>query len=491
MAEVRQQVKLSGAKWRLNVWNAMGKLISFDLKGKAKPVEADCETFMDALTTVQRMGEFNVLLVPDLHLALDAGYAQDQVRVNAMTRAFLMSAKSNSQMLIGLGCKFQVPAELEHGFVILEPGLPDKDIIGGVLDNMIDSAKESPRAKEMDLDLTPAQRDHILRAAKGLGHEEAENAFALSITTQGKVSADIIYGEKVRSLKKSGLLEVDESSVGFESVGGYDLLKGYIKRRTNAFGVKAQQYGLPRPRGVLFTGISGTGKTLAARLVKSALDIPMLKVDLGRMLGSLMGESEGNLRRVQDHARAQAPCILFWDEFDKAMSGMGGGGQTDGGVTDHMLGTLLTWMQDETEPIFHVATANDVTRLPAEMFRRFDCMFFVDLPQEFEREEIWKIQIGAVGRKSSGYDLPELASVSVHFTGHEIEMAVKDGLYAAFDRDEEPVQQDFLDAVSQRVPLYNTKREVLDSLREWARDRARPATSTRELAESNGRRALS
>ena len=218
----------------------------------------------------------------------------------------------------------------------------------------------------------------------------------------------VIAREKAQAVKKNGLLEIIETKESLESIGGLDVLKDWLLKRRNAFGKKARAYGLPVPKGLLIIGIPGTGKSLTAKATASVFGVPLLRLDAGRIFAGLVGQSEYNLRSVINTAEAIAPCVLWLDEIEKGLSGSKSSGSSDGGTSARVLGTFLAWMQEKTAPVFVVATANDVSQLPPEMLRagRWDQSFFVDLPNEKEREAIWSIQIAKHGRDAKGLRHP-------------------------------------------------------------------------------------
>ncbi|MCB1093829.1 MAG: AAA family ATPase, partial [Verrucomicrobiae bacterium] len=203
-----------------------------------------------------------------------------------------------------------------------------------------------------------------------------------------------------------GLVEVIEAGVGLDDVGGLDLLKEWLQRRAGAFSKAARDYGLPVPKGLLIVGIPGTGKSLTAKATAGAFDLPLLRLDMGRVFGGIVGQSEANLRAVIQTAEAIAPCVLWIDEIEKGMSGSKSSGSSDGGTSARVFGSFLSWMQEKDKPVFVVATANDVSQLPPEFIRkgRFDEMFFVDLPDALERARIWDIVIERHGRKPVDFD---------------------------------------------------------------------------------------
>jgi SpoVK/Ycf46/Vps4 family AAA+-type ATPase len=325
-------------------------------------------------------------------------------------------------------------------------------------------------------------RDMLLDAACGLTSIEAENAFALSVVERSQLCPQVVAREKASEVKKGGLLEVCAQPATLDEIGGLELLKGWLLKRRDAFGHEAKVYGLPAPKGLLIVGIPGTGKSLTAKATASVFQRPLLKLDAGRLFAGLVGQSEANLRTVIATVEAIAPCVLWIDELEKGFSGSRSSGATDGGTSARVFGSFLSWLQDRKAPVFVVATANDVTQLPPELLRkgRFDELFFVDLPNQQEREAIWRIQVSKYGRAPENFDLAQLAKATEGLTGSEIEQLFIDALHEAFSERREPTDLSIAMLLTDLVPLSKLMTEQVDGLRKWARGRARRAT----LAES-------
>jgi SpoVK/Ycf46/Vps4 family AAA+-type ATPase len=291
-----------------------------------------------------------------------------------------------------------------------------------------------------------------------------------------------VFAEKQQIIRKSGLLEYYATSEGFASVGGLAVLKEWLSKRAMAFSNEARAFGLPAPKGILMLGVQGCGKSLCAKAVSTQWQLPLLRFDMGRMFGSLVGSSEENVRRAIAVAESVAPAILWVDEIDKAFAGSQGSGATDGGTTARVFGTFLTWLSEKSAPVFVVATANDISQLPPELLRkgRLDEIFFVDLPSREERLEVFRIHINKRGRDATGFDLEALAQRSPDFSGAEIEEAINSGLYDAFYSQAELTTEHVLTALGQTVPLAKTMDEQINRLRSWAEGRARNASVPRD-----------
>jgi SpoVK/Ycf46/Vps4 family AAA+-type ATPase len=390
----------------------------------------------------------------------------------------LQEAKTKSKTLVILGCRLCLSPELERELTVIEIALPGKDELRVVLSGIMESAGIKSIEQEAS--------EKAIDAACGLTTIEAENAFALTVVESKGINPEIIAREKAQAVKKNGLLELVETKESLESIGGLDVLKEWLLKRRNAFSQRAIEYGLPTPKELLIIGIPGTGKSLTAKATAKVFGVPLLKLYAGRIFGGLVGQSESNLRSVIQTAEAIAPSCLWIDEVEKGFSGTKSSGATDGGTSARVFGSFISWMQEKTSPVFVVATANDASQLPPEMLRkgRLDELMFLDLPNQNKREAIWGIQIRKYGRNSSDFDLVQFARATEGLTGSEIESVFADALYPAFDGNREPTDLDVAQILTEFVPLSKLMAEQITGLRNWARGRARSATSLRENKES-------
>jgi SpoVK/Ycf46/Vps4 family AAA+-type ATPase len=370
----------------------------------------------------------------------------------------------------------EIPVELEKEVVVLDFQLPTMGELNQVLTQELTQSKSAT--------ITTETREKLLKAALGLTRDEAEKVYRKARVVAGQLTddeVDIVLSEKKQLIRRNGILEFMEVDETIDSVGGLEELKHWLTQRSNAFTERAREYGLPQPKGMLILGVPGCGKSLIAKTTSRLWGLPLLRLDLGRVYdGSTVGRSEANLRNALRTAESISPAILFIDEIDKAFSGSTGSSDSDGGTSGRIFGTFLTWMQEKTSPVFVMATANRVERLPSEFLRkgRFDEIFFVDLPNEEERKEIFRIHLQKRRRDISRFDLDQLTKVCEGFSGAEIEQGLISAMYEAFAQGREFTQLDIIAAIRATLPLSKTMNEQVTALRDWARQRARPAAAS-------------
>lgn len=382
--------------------------------------------------------------------------------------------RSNAQAIVILSPSSEVPPELAVHATVIEWPLPDREEIGKLLDAAISALPQDIADKAAPNGV----RTSAIDAAMGLSGEEAQACFARSLVKLRKIDPAIISHEKKRLVTREKVLEwFDPLPGGLDAVGGLDNLKRWLIARASAYSPKAREYGLPAPKGAMLVGVPGCGKSLTAKAIATAWNVPLLRMDLGALKSKFVGESEQNLRKAFNVIEAIGRCVVWLDEIEKALAGATSG-SADGGVSSDALGAILSWMQDRQGEAFVIATANDISSLPPELLRkgRFDELWFIDLPTSSEREAI----VGAA-LKSHNRSLPDLgkiAKVTEGFTGAELAALVPDALFEAFnDGERAPSVDDLMKAAGTVVPLSKTSAEKINKLREWAKGRARPATS--------------
>jgi ATP-dependent 26S proteasome regulatory subunit len=386
---------------------------------------------------------------------------------NAQKHVFILSAV------------MKIPPELEKDVSVVDWDLPDRKELEAVVERL---ARQLPQGCEPGLAATQEGREQIVDAALGLTRVEAENVLAKSIVRHKTFDLPTILGEKKHIIRKSGILEYYEAEENLDGIGGLETLKSWLTKRRHAFTTEARAFGLPLPKGILLIGVPGCGKSLTAKAVGAAWQMPLLRLDVGKIFGGLVGASEENIRKALKTAEAVAPSILWLDEMEKGFSGTGSSNMSDGGTTSRVFGTFVTWMQEKTAPVFVIATANNVHQLPPELLRkgRFDEIFFVDLPTPDERTEVLKIHLGKKGRLTDGLDFRRINDAMPEFSGSEIEQVVISALYDAFDADphvRELSTEQLIHAAREIVPLAVTMQEGIAAMREWAKTRARTASA--------------
>lgn len=432
-----------------------------------------------ALDQVIEQVEPAIFILKDFHPFL----TRQNYAVIRKLKEIALHLKNSFKTMVLVSPTLEIPTELEKEVTVLSFPLPDRTALNELLNRIIEDLKQFAQVK---IDLDDSGRDRVIQAALGLTMNEAENVFAKIIVKDERLSGDAVnevFAEKQQIVRKSGLLEYYSTDENFSSIGGLAILKEWLRKRSRAFGDDARQFGLPAPRGILLLGVQGCGKSLCAKAVSSQWQLPLLRFDMGRMFGSFVGSSEENIRKAVAVAESIAPAILWVDEIDKAMAGSQSSGHTDGGTTARVFGTFLTWLSEKKAPVFVVATANDISQLPAELLRkgRLDEIFFVDLPSPEERAEIFRIHLAKRGRLhhelARNAVLTELAGASTDFSGAEIEEAINSALYDAFDANVDLRKEHLFTALAQTVPLARTMEEVIDRLRSWADGRARNASA--------------
>jgi hypothetical protein len=434
-----------------------------------------------ALDQVIEQVEPAIFVFKDFHPFL----TRNNFAVIRKLKEIALHLKNSYKTIVLLSPMMEIPPELDKEITVLNFPLPGHEELSALLDKIVRDVKDF---KQIEIQLDDEGRERLLRAALGLTLSEAENVFAKIIVKGERLSGEDVqdvFSEKQQIIRKSGLLEYYPSTETFSNVGGLSVLKDWLQKRAVAFSENARAFGLPAPKGILMLGVQGCGKSLCAKAVSSMWQLPLLRFDMGRMFNSLVGSSEENVRRAIAVAESVAPAILWVDEIDKAFAGSQASGSTDGGTTARVFGTFLTWLSEKTSSVFVAATANDISNLPPELMRkgRLDEIFFVDLPTQEERTEIFAIHLAKRGRDPKHFDLSVLAGAAKDFSGAEIEEAIISALYDAFYASRDIATEDVLHTIQQTVPLSKTMDEQINRLRSWAEGRARNASFERDLKE--------
>lgn len=443
------------------------------------------------LEYIRRYDKDSVFIIYDFHVNFGPKNRTPDYNVIRKIRDIIPDLKLGQvrKTIFFVSPELIIPESLQKEVTIFDFPLPTLQEIRAKFDGML---KQNANVEASTLD--EEGKDKLCKAALGLTLQEAESAFALAMVNDGKIDINdlaVILEEKVQVIKKTGILEFIRSEYSIKDIGGLDNLKNWLLKRNNSWSEQAKKYCIPAPKGVLVTGVPGCGKSLTAKAMSTIWQLPLLKLDFGKVFSGLVGSSEENMRRALATAEAVAPSILWIDEIEKGLSGLGSNG--DSGVSSRIFGQFLTWMQEKESPVFVIATANNISNLPPELLRkgRFDEIFFVDLPTVEERKEIFKLHLEKrlknkeVASEIAGVKnlCGELAKMTEGFIGSEIEQVVVSALCDAFFENRPLKFEDLEKNIATTVPLSLTQREQILSLRAWANVRAVSATKTSNLKQ--------
>lgn len=398
-------------------------------------------------------------------------------------RDLVAELKSTYKTMVFLGPVLTIPIELEKDITVVDYDLPGKNELGALVDSVISSVLGG----QFHVEFSPSEREKIVQAAQGLTIAEAESALARALVHEKTVGdgrltvdevEDTLLEETKQIIRKSRMLEYFEAQEAFAQIGGLDLLKEWLAKRGESFSERARKFGLPEPRGILLMGVQGCGKSLTCKAISALWKMPLLRLDMGSIFGQYIGQSEENMRRAIKTAESVAPCILWLDEIEKGLSGTQSSGAVDAGTTSRIFSTFLTWLQEKKKPVFVAATANNILQLPPELLRkgRLDEIFFLDLPTEKERLDIFTIHLRRRGRDAAAFDVGLIARLAEGFSGAEIEQVIVEALHTAFAADRDLSTDDLRAALADSVPLSTTMADQIAEIRNWARTRARPAS---------------
>lgn len=431
--------------WRLGIWDCDSGL-AFPVEEVPLPVNpnelADPLAVLRASSQLSTGASTTLLVFENFHKFLGSTEI-----LQALSRQTSRGKHSRTFFVI-LAPTVSLPPEIEKQFIVVEHELPGHDQLRDIAAG-IAQGDELPSGEELS---------RVLDSAAGLTRYEAEGAFSLSIVQHGRLDPATIWDVKGQQLKKSGLVSLYRGHEGFDSLGGLDNLKAFCLRAMRPHG-EGNGHASKRPRGVLLLSPPGCGKSQFAKALGNETGRPTLILDIGAVLGSLVGQSESNIRQALKLADAMAPCVLFCDEIEKALAGATSSGQTDSGVTARVFGSLLTWLNDHEGDVFFVGTCNDASKLPPEFARaeRFDGVFFVDLPSRDQKDAIW-----AIYTRHYGLDPKQAQPDDTNWTGAEIKSCCR--LASLLDV---PLAQ----AAQNVVPVAVTAGDKIESLRNWASGR--------------------
>lgn len=446
---------------------------------------------LKALEFIEKYKEPAIFMMFDLHSHFGSVSSNPNFQVIRKIRdiSSVLKRSPNPKNIIFVSPSLDIPIDLQKDISIVEFDLPSFSELMNLLEDMIAVNKESGR---INIDLNAEEKERIAKAAVGLTVQEAENAFARAMVEGGNFDIsklDLILEEKRQIIKKTEILEVIRSDLKMEDVGGLGNIKNWLEKRNESWMDSAKIYGISSPNGLLITGVPGCGKSLIVKAISSIWQLPLLRLDIGKVFSGIVGSSEENMRKALKIAEATSPSILWIDEIEKGFTDSDG----DSGTSSRVFGTFLTWMQEKTKPVFVAATANNIGSLPPEFLRkgRFDEIFFVDIPTHKERMDIFRIHLQKrlVNPKVIGEFeitenvLQELSDMTEGYVGAEIEQVVISALFEAFSESRSIKFQDLDKAIKGTVSLSVTQAEQIRFLREWANLRAVAATSNEDRVD--------
>ena len=432
---------------------------------------SDIRDPLRALEHVARYENNGLFVLRDFHPYLvDPTIAR---RLRDLNREFKTSKFRKHVVL--LSAVFKIPPELEKEINVIDFDLPNREDINDIVLQVL---KSVPKTLCKQVREDNEFREKVVEAALGLTADEAENVFSKSLVRKRDFDIETIIDEKKGIIRKSGILEFYQSNLDLDNIGGLEILKEWLHKRQLAFSSRAREFGLPLPKGILLIGIPGCGKSLTAKAIGTLWQMPLLRLDVGKVMSGLVGSSEENMRKAIRTAEAVAPAILWLDELEKGFSGTRSSGSTDGGTTSRVFGSFISWLQEKTSPVFVVATANDVSQLPPELLRkgRFDEIFFVDLPNPKEREKIFQIHLKKKNRNPEEFDIQQAVAATQGFSGSEIEQAIISALFDRFEEGRDIDTESVVHSCNEIIPLSYQMKELIDHMRDWAKSRARKAS---------------
>lgn len=414
---------------------------------------------LQALELIERL----TAQTPALFLLKDFNRFLTDIAISRKLKNISRLLKLQPKTLIIIGSDCKIPNELQDLITVIQFQLPIKAEINTELNKLIQS---------LNIEIESELFENLTQACQGLSLERIRRVLSKIIATYRTIderSIHLLLNEKKQIIRQTEILEYWSANEKINNIGGVKNLKDWLKKRKRSFGVQAANYGLPTPRGLLLVGIQGTGKSLTAKAIATEWQLPLLKLDVGKLFGGIVGESESRLRQMIEVSETLAPCILWIDEIDKAFSI--NDNNNDSGTTNRVLATFISWLSEKIKPVFVVATANNVDRLPLEIIRkgRFDEIFFLDLPQKQEREQIFKIHIQEFRpTKWETFDYNKLAQLSESFSGAEIKQTIIEAMYHAFYEERDFNTEDICLALNELIPLAQLESSQTKKLQNWA-----------------------
>ena len=427
---------------------------------------------LQALELVERLNAET----PALFLLKDFQRFLTDLSISRKLRNISRILKLQPKTIIIIGSDLTIPKELQDLITVVQFQLPLEEEISQELNRLISS---------LNIKVDSQLFESLTRACQGLSLERIRRVLSKIIATYKTIDNDsiaVLLSEKKQIISQTEILEYSSVNEQIANLGGLENLKDWLKKRKTAFGLQALNYGLPTPRGLLLIGIQGTGKSLTAKAIANDWQLPLLKLDVGKLFGGIVGESESRLRQMINVAETISPCILWIDEIDKAFSNTDNRG--DSGTSNRVLATFISWLSEKTKPVFVIATANNIDLLPIEIIRkgRFDEIFFLDLPEQEEREEIFKIHLQTFRPNSwKSFDYSKLAKASESFSGAEIRQSIIEGMYHAFYEKREFTTEDICMALKELIPLAHLESDQMIRLQQWASSGRIRSASSKEI----------
>lgn len=413
---------------------------------------------LEALELIEALNQSTsrIFVLKDFHLFLN------DISIIRKIKNLCVKLKNSNTHIIIVASEVQVPALLQEVITIINFPLP----------TLLEITKELKRLFNIMQIESPIDINSLAFTYKGMTMDLIRRSVAKLVSSKKSIKNifDIIADEKKHLVRQTNILEFYSVNNTLDDIGGLNNLKVWLNKRSNAFSKQAQNYGIPSPRGILLVGIQGTGKSLSAKAISQQWQIPLLRLDIGRIFGGIVGESESKMRKMIKVAEELEPCVLWIDEVDKAFSRISNSG--DSGTTNRVLSSFLTWLSEKKKQVFVVATANNVFNIPPEMLRkgRFDEIFFLDLPNKSERAKIFQIHIKKIRPLTwKTYNYDHLSEITDHFSGAEIRQSIVEAMHNAFYEKRDFITDDIIEAVNASVPLAFTDSSTICQLQEWAK----------------------
>lgn len=456
---------------QFGVWKATTGLMMGRVDGEPQERKQSRDDFINALDFVEKATKPVVVIFHNVRKFID-NYMNIQQLIDSA-----MAARLRGSHIILVGSHLDLPIELRSMVTFVDCPLPTQNQIAEQFTRILEAYSDDipkekiPQDEEEKKDLIKA----AATAAIGLDSMGAENSLALSLATAETIDIQVIQSQKEQEVRKSDVLEFVRTDEDINNLGGFQEYKDWLSRRQKCFTDEAREYGLPYPKGMLLVGVAGSGKSLAAKASAHFLKLPLLRLDMGKVYRSLVGESEAAIRMALQVAEAVSPVVLWMDEIDKGMAGMKGSGELDSGVSARVVSTILTWRQETKYPVVLAATANDVLTIPSMVYRkgRLDEVWATDLPFEAERKEIVNIHLRKRNRDPEKFDTAMLANRTEEFVGSEIESVIEDAMFSAFDSGVEVQTKHILVAIRETIPQAQRNKDEIEAIRNWVSQRAR------------------